>query len=314
MSNKSINRKLISPQQQLMKAVSLKDCDKIVQLLSDGVSPDEPSPSGETPFQLAIRRGHEEVVRLIIDSGKLNIKKNEKLLWRFAVNTEDFAYMTFLISNGVDVDMRNFQPKYSMNSQNGETALMQAGQVAGSEDTSYLSFLISNGADINLTDDGGVTALMKFADIADVGSLSLIIEHGADINCQDNDGNSALHWALDSYSYSCGYTIYTEEYFATVRKLIESGINVNLQNKNGETALIQSLKLNRRIYLPMILLLIRSDNSMIDIKDRNGLRALDYAIRNYHENTNITFKNRGDKQPTPGEKNSIYEKIITHLR
>ena len=163
--------------------------------------------------------------------------------------------VTLLIKEGVDVSL----PDYD-----GRTALHFA---AGSSENSceILSCLIENGADINKGRNDNQTPLMVAAENGHVSVATFLIEHGADVDLQDNDGKTALHHAFHGSDVSCEILscligigadvnartnntgtplmIAAEKgHINAVTSLVECGANVDLQDKDGQTALHHAMQ------------------------------------------------------------------------
>ena len=163
--------------------------------------------------------------------------------------------VTVLIKEGVDVSL----PDYD-----GRTALHFA---AGSSENSceILSCLIENGADINKGRNDNQTPLMVAAENGHVSVATFLIEHGADVDLQDNDGKTALHHAFHGSDVSCEILscligigadvnartnntgtplmIAAEKgHINAVTSLVECGANVDLQDKDGQTALHHAMQ------------------------------------------------------------------------
>lgn len=78
---------------------------------------------------------------------------------------------------------------------------------------------------LNTRDDGGWTALVWAADIANAKLVTALLNCGADPSICDAENNTALHWATLSESLE------------TVQILLQSRCNLSAQNINGDTAL-----------------------------------------------------------------------------
>ena len=162
--------------------------------------------------------------------------------------------VTFLIQHGADLDLRDMD---------GQTALHYA--VCGSDvSCEILSYLIENGAKVNAftrRDNCKRTPLMLACRYGHFNAVSSLIECGAKVNLQDAKGNTAVHYALScsngslevlSRLMSDGAAVnnsFTRDkctplmiacqcgHMNAVSFLIEHGANMDLQDKNGDTAL-----------------------------------------------------------------------------
>ncbi len=168
-------------------------------------------------------------------------------------------------------------------------------------DLSEIEFLIKAGADINAKyDDKGYTALMYAARYGYTEIVQYLISVGVDVNIQCYDIETALSIAIEN-----GHTKIVEMliaagaeeiepklqvveledfgdelrmaardgYLSEVEKLIGIGVDVNMQNNNGRTALMMAAGNG---YFEIVELLIEAgaDNNLQDI---NGYTALKFA-------------------------------------
>ena len=95
---------------------------------------------------------------------------------------------------------------------------------------SLVEFLLENGANPSLKDNKGQTALFyaTYHNLVCYDEIiDYLLEYGANINEVDNDGNSALLQIADEEI----------EGDATHCDLIDRGIDVNIRNNAGQTAL-----------------------------------------------------------------------------
>lgn len=91
--------------------------------------------------------------------------------------------------------------------------------------------LLQRGADPNIAGADGIHALIRSASFCDPDIVHLILDTGVvDINTVSNDGSSALHEAT---------SIGVDDTELVVEALLQRGIDVNLVNDRGETALFE---------------------------------------------------------------------------
>lgn len=80
---------------------------KVCALLRCGSSPNEETPNGHRPLQVAIRAGSEEIVRLLIDAGaEIDVRDRGGLTpFQVAVQQEDKPIADLLLSRGAKRQM-----------------------------------------------------------------------------------------------------------------------------------------------------------------------------------------------------------------
>ena len=115
-----------------------------------------------------------------------------------------------------------------------------------------------------------------------------LVEHGADVNLQDTSGSTALMYAtgkeyMDCYvpcivtglkdtSDDC-IQIVSEDRFDVVKGMIEQGIDINVQDPSGSTALMYTT-LGQRFDIVQLLV---EHNVHVNIQNSYGKTALMYA-------------------------------------
>ena len=112
----------------------------------------------------------------------------------------------------------------------------------------YMSILLQNNADINALDSYNRLPLNYAIMEGQLNSAYLLLEGGSNIKSNDIDGNSLLHYAVSSKGNSLLFSI----------MLIDRKINLNIQNKDGDTPLMLVAKKNPKENVRLIKKLIES--------------------------------------------------------
>jgi ankyrin repeat protein len=129
--------------------------------------------------------------------------------------------------------------------------------------------LLTENTDISIKDETGKTALMTAVQTENLDILKKLTTSET-VNTQDNYGWSALHFI--SYRLSKKEDLLQNE---IVDFLIQSGANINLQNRNGFTPLHLAIK-NSAQYTSQALI---DNGADITLKDKNGQTPLMHAVR-----------------------------------
>lgn len=126
--------------------------------------------------------------------------------------------------------------------------------------------LLTFGADINITDENGVTVLMKAAKtIDDKECLNLLLKSGLSVSTRDNRGRTALIAALAGNKKE------------NVKALIEAGANVNI--KLEDYSMATPLMLACMHCDADVVKLLLEASASINSKDKFGYTALMIAIQ-----------------------------------
>ena len=130
---------------------------------------------------------------------------------------------------------------------------------------------------------------------AELAQLDYLIEHGANFKSLDAKGRSALHhfraWWTIGYKESTIHGDIPGNASRYFRRLAELGLDVNLQDKNGLTPLMNAaLNLNSNFVgcSPEAIRLLLSLGANPSLKDIKGMSALDYAIERATQANNPT--------------------------
>ena len=124
---------------------------------------------------------------------------------------------------------------------------------------------IDDGADVNVQDEYGLTALMQASNYGKgyTEIVKLLLDHGADVNMTSN-GDTALMFAS------------TNDHTEIVRILLDHGADINVQDKYGQTALMQAS--GEECGHTEIVKLLLDHGADINVQDEYGQTALMNAI------------------------------------
>jgi ankyrin repeat protein len=127
-------------------------------------------------------------------------------------------------------------------------------------------------------DTEGLTLLMHAVIHSNKFMVEYLLKKGVNVNEIDNEGWSAIFYAV---CFSCNK-------MEMIKLLLSDDSNINMQDENGCTPLMYATKLDDDPFEIIEFMSLQSDLSIVD---KNGLNALDYAIRY-----------------------SNYKKIVSHLK
>jgi len=261
-----------SGQTALMWAIGEHHLDTVRVLVEAGAGVSTRSSGGFTPLLFAAREGQIEAARILLAAG---VSVNETapngahpLL--IAINSGQVAFAQFLLENGADADAQmggNTSLHAAVTAGLGDLDQRYAAPAKEAEGKVQLvRALLARGADVNARAGAlrgrtaigrslvegafdpytfGVgsrrfaTPLWLAADLGDVATINVLLEAGADPHLPTEDGSTPLMVAAGlghtGDSRQRGWT--ASGGLEAVKRLVELGVEVNVANEAGFTAL-----------------------------------------------------------------------------
>lgn len=184
-----------------------------LMLLSAGADPLAEDDNGDTPIDLAIRWGDDDLARLLVD--RIGIG-SVPIFALAAMGALDELRRRISFDSGL---LHAVQDRRS-----GATLLHLAAEMGQVDVARYL---LEQGIDPDVRDEDGTPPLHMAAESSSSGVAELLIACGADVNSRDNTGYTALHEA----AYHCNVRV--------AELLIERGADVDARLDRGDTPLDQ---------------------------------------------------------------------------
>ena len=263
-------------------------------LIENGADVNLSTDDNRTPLITACEYGHVNAVSVLIEHGaNVNLQDQGGLTAvHYAVRgSHACEILSCLLENGGDVDAITFDDC---------TPLMIAAEKG---DTEVATFLIEHGANVGLSDKKGATALCHalscLGNFCEV--MSCLIENGADINactsynccnplmmaCENNQLNAVTflieHGAIVNLQDKEGQTALHHaiqpnsgfhEPYEVLDYLIQNGADVNAQSNEGRTPLMKAILLSKVNIATSLI----KQGANLDLQDKNGDTGLHYAV------------------------------------
>ena len=220
-------------------------------------------PTGFSPLMFAVRAGHIEATRALLDAGADiddTVSDGQTALVVAAANA-NWELAAYLLDRGADATaaeagwnaLHQAVRTRRMNLAFGTPGPFASGTL---DSIDLMRKLLKAGVNVNarMTRNGmrdgqrnrfnrlGATAFMLAAKVTDVEAMRLLLEAGADPTVPTADGTTPLMVAAGLHIWNPGedggsFTGQEEEVLEAVRMSLEGGNDINAQNYRGETAL-----------------------------------------------------------------------------
>ena len=238
--------------------------DAVRAIADSGVDLDQADPEGVTPLLYAAINGHTRTAALLLERGA-------------NPNVADTYGRTALY---VAVDLNTLEtatPRPAPETDEGVTPLALAalviarGAAVNAPITSPLPPRSTQGN--NDTTPPGATPIWRAAKTSDVAAVRLLLEAGADASAPSRDGITPLMVAAGQAWEEL--RVSTEQAsIDTIALLLAAGVDVNLRNTKGETALHGAA--DRKA--AEVIAFLAENGARLDTKDASNRTALDVAM------------------------------------
>lgn len=252
------------------------DIQGVRMALIEGEDVNAITDEGETALLTALRRGHFDIVRLLLKSGvDPDLGKQKEGYFFSSAGNRPLHYAVFsgrkdiveaLISKGAYLDITD---KY------GATPLHDvSGDSIHRFDPKMARFLVKKGANPNAQNDEGITPFHLVSGFGHTDTIRLFIEHGGRANLKSRSGHTPLHFATTM-------NVVVKNLTKEIKKDSEAMSRIDTSFKDIIETYSQSAEENVKLIL--------FAGADINEKDDQGLTALDllrsqrYNVKDYYE-------------------------------
>lgn len=271
----------------LFTAIQSNNIKDVELLLDKGADPNAYDDDSDNVLVNAARYASLDCMKVLLQK-----KANPNLRNKFGQTplmfcTQDIDKMKMLLHYGADVNAA---------ARSGNTALLIACGAGGQ--AKQIKFLLDHGADPLAKRWGGETALMRIAQFGDTMSLNLLLHKGIDIDAHPW-GNTAMMYAARSNNWACvlcllnngadpnildgvnmSPLLWAAEWnnLEAVKVLLKKTKDINAIDSLGKMTPLMWATYNEHDN-PQIIQEFINAGALINIKDKNGATALDWAMK-----------------------------------
>lgn len=227
-SGTRINERSIDGVTPLMMAIDLNEKSVIELLVKKGADLDVTDICQTTSLMSVSCAGDMKLAKLFIDYGaNMDLTDNHGRSALFhACYSGSVKLVEMFLEKGFNIDLQD---------NTGHTVLMMQILNKIGDPIIISKLLVDKGANLELKNNRAETAFMIAASMSDFNMMNLLITAGADINTVDNYGRTVLFIEPENSS---------EEYNQTLDYLIDCGVNIDIKDDDGDTALTYAMKNN----------------------------------------------------------------------
>lgn len=169
--------------EDMLSAVTMRDAEKVNQLLRRGVDVNTSDPMGNTLLMLAARNGDFQTLELLLRNHANILKQNKykDTALMLSAYQGNLQCVTALVEAGAEIDP------------DGWTPLIYAAFEGHAE---IVGYLLTLDVDVDAQSDTGITALMAASLHNHVEIVKILLEQDADTSLTNQDNQAALDMAM----------------------------------------------------------------------------------------------------------------------
>ncbi|XP_055954649.1 serine/threonine-protein phosphatase 6 regulatory ankyrin repeat subunit C-like [Patella vulgata] len=221
----------------LLESVKRRKTTAAEMLIKAGCDVNSTDKDGATALMQCVQASNVVLVKQLIDHGaSVNAKDNKgcfvlDYLFLAYHHTNDQStsadIVKMMIEAGADIHKCNNLLCRAITGEHYKMALL----------------LIEHGIDINTVDENGDKPLARSAEKGELELMKILASHDCDINHQNLKGETALHKVpqisrhFANFQNMSGYSANYQDKTKVINTLLQNGMNVNLSDVDGQTAL-----------------------------------------------------------------------------